>query len=132
MRGERAPEVLPVGAVGGDEVASCFPLSPGARPGDDGARQLAFVVQVPDRAFLEAQLGLFDEVVLLARVECVDLHRERATNDIKQGPHDLLAKIGRGEAKRVGDGDEACPSAAFAPKPFPNGESCLPQLCFGQ
>ena len=127
MGGERAPEILPVGAVGRDEVAPSLSLPAGARPGDDRARQLAFVIQIPDRAFLETQLRLLDEVVLLPRVEDVDLHGKRASDDIEQGPKGPFPEIGGGEAKRVRDGDEAFPPLAFA-----HGESGLPQLVLGQ
>ena len=100
MRGESAPEVLPVSTVGRDEVTPLFSLPAGARPSDDGARQLSFVVQIPHRAFLETQLRLLDEVVLRARVEDVDLHGKRPANDIEKGPDDLLLEIGGGAAKR--------------------------------
>ena len=132
MGGEGAPEILPVGAVGRDEVAPSLSLPAGARPGDDGARQLAFVIQIPDRAFLETQLRLLDKVVLLPRVEDVDLHGKRASDDIEQGPKGPFPEIGGGEAKRVRDGDEAFPPAAFTPPAFAHGESGLPQLVLGQ
>ena len=64
-RGEGAPEVLSVGPVGRDEEAPSFSPPAGTRPGDDGGRKLAFVVQVPRRAFEEARLRLLDEIMLL-------------------------------------------------------------------
>ena len=131
MRGERAPEILPVCAIGGDEVTPSLSLPSGARPRDDGARQLPFVVQIPHRAFLETQLRLLDEVVLLSGVEDIHLHGERASNDIEKDAEDLFPEIGGGESQRVRNGDEAFPPAA-PPATFPHGESGLPQLGLGQ
>ena len=103
VRVELAPEVLSVSAVRGNEQPESFPLPPGARPGDDCLGQLPFVLQIPGCAFLEAWFRLFDQVVLLARIEHIDLYRKLPTEQVEQRANEVFSQLARGYAERRGN-----------------------------
>ena len=63
------------------------------------------------------------EVVLLPRIEDIDLHRKLPPGDIEEGPDDVFPHIGGGEAKGGRNFDEAFLTAALADR-----ESGHPQL----
>ena len=99
-----ALEVLSVGAVRGHEQTALFASAPGARPGDDRVGQLPLVLQIPGRTFEETRFRLLNQIVLLARIKHVDLYGELSPQQIEQRTDQLLARIGRNRAERIGDG----------------------------
>ena len=65
---------------------------------------------MPDRPFQKARLRLLDQIVLLLRIEHVDLYRQRSPEHVEKGADDLLAGFGRGRGEEPREPRQGVPA----------------------
>ena len=75
-------------------MRSCWLLRTGI--GDDRLRQLAGILEIPDRVLQQARCGLLDQIELLLRIEDIHLDREGPAQHVEQGAEHLLPQLRQG------------------------------------